>query len=112
MVYVHGGPSHTDTFDMKPDAPAEIRGEFKPIPTSLPGLNICEHLPSLAKVAAKITLNRNMCFEEFADAHDSVLVYTGFHHRPMVRPTFGSVVSKLRGGVESEMPPYVAFDDP
>lgn len=112
MVYLHGGPSHIDTFDMKPDAPAEVRGEFKPISTSLPGLNICELLPGLARVTDKMALIRNMCFEEFADAHDPVLVYTGFHHRPMVRPTFGSVVSKLRGGAVREVPPYVAFDDP
>ena len=52
MVYLHGGPSHIDTFDMKPDAPAEVRGEFKPISTSLPGLNICELMPELAKVEA------------------------------------------------------------
>ena len=112
MVYLHGGPSHIDMFDMKPDAPAEVRGEFKPISTSLPGLNICELLPELAKVADKMTVIRNMCFSEFADAHDPVLVYTGFNHRPMVRPTFGSIVSKLRGGAVKEMPPYVAFDDP
>jgi hypothetical protein len=112
MVYLHGGPSHIDTFDMKPDAPAEVRGEFTPIQTSLPGLHICEHLPLLAKVADKVALIRNMCFQEFADAHDPPLIYTGYHIRPMVRPTFGSVVSKLRGGAVREMPPYVAFDDP
>ena len=112
MVYLHGGPSHIDMFDMKPDAPAEVRGEFKPISTNLPGLNICELMPELAKVADKMTLIRNMCFLEFDNAHDPVLVYTGFHFRPIVRPTFGSIVSKLRGGAVREVPPYVAFDDP
>src|SRR5689334_4696939 len=45
MIYLPGGPSHQDTFDLKPDAPSDIRGEFKPIPTNVPGIQICEHLP-------------------------------------------------------------------
>src|SRR4051812_15043291 len=49
MLYMWGGPSHIDTFDMKPGAPAEIRGEFSPIRTKVPGIQICEHLPYLAK---------------------------------------------------------------
>src|SRR5688572_16130187 len=49
MIFLPGGPSHQDMFDLKLDAPAEIRGEFKPIPTSVPGIEICEHLPRLAK---------------------------------------------------------------
>src|SRR5687768_5768544 len=51
LVWLRGGPSHIDSFDMKPDAPAEVRGEFKPIPTNVPGLQVCEHLPLHAKVA-------------------------------------------------------------
>src|SRR4029453_13083628 len=53
MVLLPGGPSHLDTFDLKPDAPAEIRGEFQPIATSVPGVEICELLPCLAKLADK-----------------------------------------------------------
>jgi hypothetical protein len=49
MVFLPGGPSHQDMFDLKMDAPSEIRGEFKPISTSVPGIQICEHLPQLAK---------------------------------------------------------------
>ena len=45
LVFYYGGPSHLDTFDLKPDAPAEVRGEFKPIATSVPGVRVCEHLP-------------------------------------------------------------------
>src|SRR5688500_4148924 len=48
MVYMPGGPAHQDTFDLKPDAPSDIRGEFKPIKTNVPGIEICEHLPKLA----------------------------------------------------------------
>src|SRR6266446_3469636 len=50
MVYLPGGPSHLDMYDLKPDAPAEIRGEFKPICTNVPGIAVCEHLPRLAKM--------------------------------------------------------------
>ena len=49
FIFLEGGPSHQDTFDLKPDAPARYRGEFKPIPTAVPGIHICEHLPELAK---------------------------------------------------------------
>src|SRR5688572_6075245 len=51
MVLLPGGPTHIDTFDPKPDAPAEIRGEFKPIATNVPGVSVCEHLPRLARMA-------------------------------------------------------------
>src|SRR5262245_60788347 len=51
MIFLPGGPSHQDIFDLKTDAPSEIRGEFKPIATNVPGIQICEHLPRLAKLA-------------------------------------------------------------
>src|SRR5216684_698262 len=54
-VWLGGGPPHTDMFDMKPDSPAEYRGEFKPIPTKVPGLQVCELMPELAKQADKYT---------------------------------------------------------
>src|ERR1700690_141467 len=55
IVFLNGGASHHDTFDMKPDAPAEIRGEFAPIESSVPGIRVCEHLPQLAPQADKYT---------------------------------------------------------
>src|SRR5437867_802892 len=60
LIFQYGGPSHVDTFDMKPAAPAEIRGEFRPIATSVPGLSVCEHLPRLARHMDKIALIRSM----------------------------------------------------
>src|SRR5436190_9223852 len=51
FIYLGGGPTHMDSFDMKPDAPAEVRGEFKPIATNVPGIQVCEHLPKLAQCA-------------------------------------------------------------
>ena len=55
FIFLEGGPSHQDTFDLKPDAPSEYRGEFKPISTSVPGIQICEHLPELAKRMPRTT---------------------------------------------------------
>src|SRR4051812_10026061 len=60
MVYLPGGPPHQDSFDLKLDAPSEIRGEFKPIPTNVPGIQICEHLPRLAAMMDKFALIRSI----------------------------------------------------
>jgi hypothetical protein len=60
LIFYYGGPSHLDTFDMKPGAPAEVRGEFKPIATSVPGLTVCEHLPQLTRMMHKVALVRSM----------------------------------------------------
>src|SRR5438477_3181933 len=60
VVFYYGGPSHLDTLDMKPDAPAEVRGEFKPVPTSVPGLHVSEHLPHLSQVMHKVAVIRSM----------------------------------------------------
>src|SRR5262245_42445385 len=62
FVYLFGGPSHIDTYDMKPDAPPEVRGEFKPIKTNVPGFDICELMPMQAKIADKLALVRNLAF--------------------------------------------------
>lgn len=71
-----GGPSHQDMFDMKPHAPAEIRGEFKPIASSLPGLQVCEHLPNTAKLMHKATLIRTVTHNY--NSHDPLAIMTGF----------------------------------
>ncbi len=112
-VYLWGGPSHIDTYDMKPDAPVEYRGEFKPIQTNVPGFDICEHLPLQAQIADKLALVRNLKFNP--NFHDPVELFSGYR-KPTesgvaARPDFGSVVSKLRGGDRShELPPYIALD--
>ena len=113
MVYLHGEPSQLDTFDMKPDAPAEFRGEFHPIRTNLPGLDICHLMPRMATIADKYSVVRNISFLEYVEGHNPPLVYTGYPTstaNPSHRPTFGSVVSRLRGDRVRDMPPYVAFD--
>ncbi|MCL6504073.1 MAG: DUF1501 domain-containing protein [Pirellulales bacterium] len=82
MIFYYGGPSHLDTFDLKPDAPAEVRGEFRPISTSVPGVHICEHLPRLANVMHKVCLIRSMHHQ--MRLHDAACVHT-LTGRPPVR---------------------------
>ncbi len=76
LVNLFGGPSHLDMFDMKPEAPAEIRGEFRPIATSLTGLQICEHLPRMARWMHKCTLIRSL--SHGYNSHNPYAVLTGF----------------------------------
>ncbi len=106
VIFLHqfGGASHHDTFDMKPDAPAEIRGEFNPIPSNLPGLQVCEHLPKLAKMMDKVCLVRSV--NHGTSAHNSGAYYSLTGHKPLIDivtanatatdfPAYGSIVDKL-----------------
>ena len=63
LFWANGGPSHLETFDLKPDAPAEIRGPFRPIGTNVPGISLCEHLPKLSRLADKFALIRSLHHE-------------------------------------------------
>jgi hypothetical protein len=109
MVYLNGGPSHIDLYDMKPEAPVEYRGEFKPIRTNVPGMQICELMPLQAKIADKLAIIRNMKFLQ--QGHTPPELYSGFLDGK--RPSIGSVVSKLRtdAGLRSTLPPYVYLGD-
>src|SRR5262245_25520466 len=109
MVYLNGGPSHIDTYDPKPDAPIEFRGEFRPIKTNVNGMLISEHLPLHAKIADRFAIVRNMKFAQ--EGHTAPELYTGFLRGN--RPSFGSVVSKLRADakVRDSLPPYVYLGD-
>ena len=82
FIFLFGGPSQIDLWDMKPDAPAEIRGEFKPIDTCVPGLRVCEHLPLLAQQMDKVCLLRSMCHRMPVHGPACSEMYTG-------RPYFG-----------------------
>jgi hypothetical protein len=106
MICLPGGPSHLDTYDMKPRAPEEVRGEFRPIATNLPGLDICEHLPLQATIADKFAVVRSLQFQQ--PDHQLHEVYTGY---PLVarRPAFGSVVSRLWPGPPSILPRYMSL---
>ena len=111
MIYLPGGPPHQDTFDLKLDAPSEIRGEFKPIRTNVPGIQICEHLPLMAGMMDKLAVIRSL-----ADARDD---HTDFHcltgrtknnQPPGGWPSFGSVISKLQGANDSALPPFIGLE--
>ena len=108
MIYLGGGPSHMDMYDLKPDAPMEFRGEFKPIPTNVPGVQICEHFPMQARMWDKLAVVRSL---SSVDEHSDSLVMTGYsenQNRTQHHPSFGSVVSKLRGSA-SDIPPFVSL---
>ena len=111
MIYLPGGPPHQDTFDLKPDAPGEIRGEFRPIRTNVPGIEICEHLPRLAKVADKLAIIRSI--SDAVDDHSDFMCMTGRLKRVQPAggwPSFGSCVSKLLGAADEAVPPYVGLE--
>jgi hypothetical protein len=105
MVYLPGGPSHIDMYDMKPDAPVEIRGEFRPIRTNVSGIDICELMPLQTRIADKFALVRGFTTP---GGHDSRELTTGFRSG-VYRPAFGSVVSRLRPTQGSGLPPYVTL---
>src|SRR4029077_13247103 len=97
LIWLAGGPSHLDTFDPKPGAAADVRGEFKPIATSVPGVTISEVLPHLARVSDRVTLIRSMTSPESDHARAAHHMMTGYRPSPaLVYPGYGSVVSKAR----------------
>src|SRR5207244_10281045 len=77
IFLLHGGPSQLDTWDLKPDAPAEVRGEFQPIRTNVPGVQITEHLPRLAAMAQRFTIVRSMTHGSLFHNSATYLVSTG-----------------------------------
>jgi hypothetical protein len=107
MVCLAGGPSHLETYDMKPDAPSDYRGEFKPVRSKTPGFDLCEHMPLQARITDKLALVRTVQFVEPMQ-HELEEVYTGFP-KAARRPSFGSVVSRFRGAGGS-LPSYVSLD--
>ena len=106
LVFMEGGPSHIDLWDMKPQAPAEIRGEFRPIATSVPGLQICEHLPRLARQMHHLALVRSVTHGITDHNAGTYYTLTGRYpvdgsrlivaDRPANFPPFGAVCAKLR----------------
>ena len=112
MIWLAGGPSHLDTFDPKPGASADVRGEFKPIATSVPGLSISEVFPNLAKVMNKVTLIRSMTSPESDHDRAAHHMMTGYRPSPaLIYPGYGSVLAKTRESVRGMLPPFVAVPD-
>ena len=110
-IYIRlaGGPSHMDSFDMKPDAPDSHRGEFKEIRTNVPGIRISEHLPKLAKCTDKFTILRGVSHSLAAHRLGSEYLMTGNRPLPALKyPTYGAVISKELSGA-SDIPRSVAI---
>ena len=111
FINLGGGPSHMDTFDLKPDAPKEFRGEFNPIATNVPGIEICEHLPNLAKCADKFAILRGVSHSLAAHEFGTKYLNTGNRPIPALEfPGYGPVVTKEKGGPR-DLPPFVAIPD-
>lgn len=116
MLYQHGGASQFETWDMKPDAPTEIRSQFGRINTVVPGMEICEHFPLQAKIADKFSLIRSLNHDVGIHSDGGIIALTG--KRPVkldpssqsksAHPDFGHVTSKMLG-LSRGLPPYVAI---
>lgn len=108
MVYLSGGLAHQDSFDLKPEAPAEVRGEFNPVDTNVPGIQVSELLPKLARIMDRLALVRSIV--GMRDEHSSWQTLTGY---PMelakreARPNFGSAVARVQGATDPVIPAYL-----
>ena len=108
MIYLPGGPPHQDMYDLKLDAPAEIRGEFNPIVTNVPDIHICEHLPQLARIADKCVFVNSLVGS--VGQHASFQCMTGHSNRKQPSggwPELGSALSRLKGDPRATSPAYV-----
>lgn len=111
LLWLAGGPSTIDMWDLKPNAPEGIRGEFKPIATKVGGVRLCEHLPRMAQVADKITLVRSLHHTVPAHGPATVFMNTGHSPTPALQyPSLGSLVARLVPA-ERAVPPYVTFSN-
>ena len=117
LFWLSGGPSHIDTWDPKPDAPAEIRGPYRTIPTSVPGIRVCEHLPLQARLMHKLSILRAV--DCSASNHTPITMQAG---NPLARrtddgkdgggyPSMGSVAAKFRGANVAGLPGFVGLAD-
>ncbi|MFM7150577.1 MAG: DUF1501 domain-containing protein [Gemmataceae bacterium] len=111
LIYLVGGPPHQDMFDLKPNAPKEIAGPWKPIATNVNGIQICEAFPRLAQMMDKLVIVRSLVGNQ--SDHDAIQVFNGFDPRkPKPNggwPQFGSAVTKLMGPTNSSVPPFISL---
>jgi hypothetical protein len=122
LLWLWGGPSHLDTFDMKPAAPAEYRGPFEPIATAVPGLEVCELLPGLAARARRYALVRALHHESNDHGVAGTIALTGSiagavglggaQNSQALRPSTGAIVGRLMGGPPGGLPAYITLGNP
>jgi hypothetical protein len=116
LIWKGGGPSHLDMWDLKPDAPVEYRGEFKPIATNVPGIEVGEHLPLSAQVMDKFAIVRSVTHPD--SGHESASHYLLTGYRPtndipaQEMPSYGSITARMRGPRRPGLPAYVAVPSP
>src|SRR5262249_11362919 len=108
-IHLDGGPPHMDMIDLKPAAPAEIRGEFKPIASRVAGLQLCELMPKLASIAHKFAFIRTLVGS--VGEHNAFQCQSGFGDKDLAslggRPVMGSILAKLRGSSSDRSPSFV-----
>lgn len=113
-VFLGGGPPHQDMWEIKTDAPSEIRGEFKPIHTKVPGIEICEVFTRIASIMDKCAVIRSIVGS--TGGHDAYQTNTGWNHESLAnlggRPAIGSALAKLKGPVDPSVPPFVGLAAP
>src|SRR5262245_11295172 len=111
LLWMAGGPSHLDTFDLKPDAPERIRGEFRPIDTSVPGIRISEHFPRLARLMQHAAILRGMSTLESDHRLASYHLHTGYQNRAgaVSFPSVGAIVAKELGKRDVPLPNFVCI---
>ncbi|HUF63268.1 MAG TPA: DUF1501 domain-containing protein [Verrucomicrobiales bacterium] len=110
MIFLAGGPPHQDMFDLKMDAPSEIRGEFTPISTNVPGIQICELFPRLARIMDKLAIIRSVVGAH--GGHDALQCFTGRSPQnapPGGWPSIGSVMTRLQGPANAATPPFIGL---
>lgn len=112
MIYLVGGPPHQDMFDLKPNAPKEIAGPWRPIPTNVPGIEICEQFPLLARMMDKLIPIRSLVGAKPPD-HDAHQCFTGRGRLGRLPgggwPSLGSAVARVQGAAHPGVPPYVSL---
>jgi hypothetical protein len=111
LIYLVGGPPHQDMFDLKPDAPKEIAGPWRPTATNVTGIQICEALPRLARIMDKLVIVRSLVGNQ--SGHDAIQVFTGHHPaKPAPAggwPQFGSAVTRVQRAVDPAVPPFISL---
>jgi hypothetical protein len=111
LIYLVGGPPHQDMFDLKPHAPKEIAGPWRPIATNVTGIQICEAFPRLARIMDKLIIVRSLVGNQ--SDHDAVQVFNGHHPRKPAPgggwPQLGSVVAKVQGAFDRAVPPFISL---
>jgi hypothetical protein len=113
-IFLAGGPPHQDMWEIKTNAPSEIRGEFKPIKTNIPGIEICEVFPKLASMMDKSAVIRSVV--GCTGGHDGYMCFSGWDQNSLKgiggRPSIGAAISKLKGSVDPSVPTFVGLAKP